>query len=125
MTGVLRDAVAELLACFPVYRSYLPLGVEHLVAAFASARARPARPAAAYSTRWSRSCPTRRSRPRCGSSRPRGMVMAKGVEDCAFYRYSRLTSLNEVGGDPSVFSLTRRRVPRGDGASGSGTGRTR
>ena len=35
-----------------------------------------------------------------------GMVMAKGVEDCAFYRSSRLTSLNEVGGDPSVFSIT-------------------
>ena len=34
-----------------------------------------------------------------------GMVMAKGVEDCAFYRWSRLTSLNEVGGDPSVFSV--------------------
>jgi (1->4)-alpha-D-glucan 1-alpha-D-glucosylmutase len=34
------------------------------------------------------------------------MVMAKGVEDCAFYRYPRLTSLNEVGGDPSVFSVT-------------------
>ena len=33
------------------------------------------------------------------------MVMAKGVEDCAFYRWSRLTSLNEVGGDPSVFTL--------------------
>jgi (1->4)-alpha-D-glucan 1-alpha-D-glucosylmutase len=32
-------------------------------------------------------------------------VMAKGVEDCAFYRYNRLTSLNEVGGDPSHFSL--------------------
>jgi len=32
-------------------------------------------------------------------------VMAKGVEDCAFYRWSRLTSLNEVGGDPSEFSL--------------------
>jgi len=31
--------------------------------------------------------------------------MAKGVEDCAFYRYARLTSLNEVGGDPSVFSI--------------------
>ena len=31
--------------------------------------------------------------------------MAKGVEDCAFYRVSRLTSLNEVGGDPSEFSL--------------------
>jgi (1->4)-alpha-D-glucan 1-alpha-D-glucosylmutase len=34
-----------------------------------------------------------------------GMVMAKGVEDCAFYRYSRLTSLNEVGGDPARFAL--------------------
>jgi (1->4)-alpha-D-glucan 1-alpha-D-glucosylmutase len=30
-------------------------------------------------------------------------VMAKGVEDTAFYRYHRLISLNEVGGDPSVF----------------------
>jgi (1->4)-alpha-D-glucan 1-alpha-D-glucosylmutase len=30
-------------------------------------------------------------------------VMAKGVEDTAFYRYNRLTSLNEVGGDPGVF----------------------
>jgi (1->4)-alpha-D-glucan 1-alpha-D-glucosylmutase len=34
-----------------------------------------------------------------------GMVMAKGVEDCSFYRWSRLTSLNEVGGDPSVFAV--------------------
>ncbi|HEY4616267.1 MAG TPA: malto-oligosyltrehalose synthase, partial [Citricoccus sp.] len=34
-----------------------------------------------------------------------GMVMAKGVEDTAFYRYSRLASLNEVGGDPSSFAL--------------------
>ena len=29
-----------------------------------------------------------------------GPVMAKGIEDTAFYRYSRLTGLNEVGGDP-------------------------
>jgi (1->4)-alpha-D-glucan 1-alpha-D-glucosylmutase len=35
-----------------------------------------------------------------------GAVMAKGVEDCAFYRTSRLTSLTEVGGDPSEFSLS-------------------
>ena len=34
------------------------------------------------------------------------MVMAKGVEDCAFYRWSRLTSLNEVGGDPAEFAVT-------------------
>ena len=30
-------------------------------------------------------------------------VMAKGVEDTAFYRYNRLVSLNEVGGHPAVF----------------------
>ncbi|HEX7188645.1 MAG TPA: malto-oligosyltrehalose synthase, partial [Actinomycetes bacterium] len=30
-----------------------------------------------------------------------GPVMAKGVEDTAFYRWLRLTSLNEVGGDPA------------------------
>jgi (1->4)-alpha-D-glucan 1-alpha-D-glucosylmutase len=34
-----------------------------------------------------------------------GMVMAKGVEDTAFYRYTRLTSLNEVGADPSIPAL--------------------
>jgi (1->4)-alpha-D-glucan 1-alpha-D-glucosylmutase len=31
--------------------------------------------------------------------------MAKGVEDTAFYRYSRLGSLTEVGADPSEFSI--------------------
>jgi (1->4)-alpha-D-glucan 1-alpha-D-glucosylmutase len=34
-----------------------------------------------------------------------GPVMAKGVEDTAFYRYVRLTALNEVGGNPDRFSL--------------------
>ena len=51
------------------------------------------------------------------------MVMAKGVEDCAFYRYSRLTSLNEVGGDPSGLRDRRRRVPRRRWPPGSATGR--
>ncbi len=101
----LVDAVAELLACFPVYRSYLPAGREHLGAALAEARRRrpdlgatldlvapvlgdPERPAARRFQQTS------------------GAVMAKGVEDCAFYRTSRLTSLTEVGGDPSEFSLS-------------------
>jgi (1->4)-alpha-D-glucan 1-alpha-D-glucosylmutase len=35
-----------------------------------------------------------------------GAVMAKGVEDTAFYRWFRLTALNEVGGNPDRFSLT-------------------
>ena len=34
-----------------------------------------------------------------------GAVMAKGVEDTAFYRYSRFVALNEVGGDPARFGL--------------------
>jgi (1->4)-alpha-D-glucan 1-alpha-D-glucosylmutase len=32
-------------------------------------------------------------------------VMAKGVEDTAFYRYGRLLALNDVGGDPARFGL--------------------
>jgi (1->4)-alpha-D-glucan 1-alpha-D-glucosylmutase len=35
-----------------------------------------------------------------------GPVMAKGVEDTAFYRYFRLAALNEVGGSPARFGLT-------------------
>jgi (1->4)-alpha-D-glucan 1-alpha-D-glucosylmutase len=34
-----------------------------------------------------------------------GPVMAKGVEDTAFYRFFRLAALNEVGGDPGRFGL--------------------
>jgi (1->4)-alpha-D-glucan 1-alpha-D-glucosylmutase len=33
-------------------------------------------------------------------------VMAKGVEDTAFYRYARLLALNDVGGEPGRFSLS-------------------
>ncbi len=35
-----------------------------------------------------------------------GAVMAKGVEDTAFYRYHRLVALNEVGGDPDRFGTS-------------------
>lgn len=35
-----------------------------------------------------------------------GPAMAKGVEDTAFYRFNRLISLNEVGGDPSKFGIS-------------------
>jgi len=35
-----------------------------------------------------------------------GPVMAKGCEDTAFYRYVRLLALNEVGGDPRRFGLS-------------------
>jgi (1->4)-alpha-D-glucan 1-alpha-D-glucosylmutase len=35
-----------------------------------------------------------------------GPVMAKGVEDTAFYRYFRLSALNEVGGSPERFGIS-------------------
>jgi (1->4)-alpha-D-glucan 1-alpha-D-glucosylmutase len=40
--------------------------------------------------------------------------MAKGIEDTAFYRYLRLTALNEVGGDPGRFSLPVSELHRGN-----------
>ena len=97
--------MAELLACFPVYRSYLPEGREHLDEAFALARQH--RPDLADTLDLLLpvlSDPD--ADPAKRFQQTSGMVMAKGVEDCAFYRYSRLTSLNEVGGDPSVFAIT-------------------
>jgi (1->4)-alpha-D-glucan 1-alpha-D-glucosylmutase len=104
-TTEVADAVAELLACFPVYRSYLPGGREHLDEAFALARKH--RPDLAGTLdvlvpvlEDPDTAPAQRFQ------QTSGMVMAKGVEDCAFYRWSRLTSLNEVGGDPSVFATT-------------------
>ncbi|HKA31489.1 MAG TPA: malto-oligosyltrehalose synthase, partial [Candidatus Binatia bacterium] len=35
-----------------------------------------------------------------------GPIMAKAMEDTAFYRYPRLLSLNEVGGDPRQFGVS-------------------
>ncbi len=34
-----------------------------------------------------------------------GPIMAKGLEDTAFYIYNRLAALNEVGGEPQRFGL--------------------
>ena len=41
-------------------------------------------------------------------------IMAKGVEDTAFYRYGRLLALNDVGGDPSRFGITVERFHEGN-----------
>ncbi|WP_426243101.1 malto-oligosyltrehalose synthase [Nocardioides sp. LHG3406-4] len=99
-----EDAVAELIACFPVYRSYLPGGRDHLDEAFALARKhRPDLGPTLDVLLPVLSDPSQP--PALRFQQTSGMVMAKGVEDCSFYRWSRLTSLNEVGGDPSVFSV--------------------
>lgn len=98
------DAIAELLAAFPVYRSYLPFGVEHLEHAARSAQAlRPELTAVIDALLPVLADPGHPAAVRFQQTS--GMVMAKGVEDTAFYRYSRLTSLNEVGADPGEFSI--------------------
>ncbi|HYP72802.1 MAG TPA: malto-oligosyltrehalose synthase, partial [Microbacterium sp.] len=98
-----HDALVELLGAFDVYRAYLPAGAEHLSAAAAAASAR--RPdlegAIGRLAELVRDADSELSRRFMQTTGP---VMAKGVEDRAFYRYSRLTSLNEVGGDPSRFA---------------------
>jgi (1->4)-alpha-D-glucan 1-alpha-D-glucosylmutase len=111
-----REALVELLGAFEVYRAYVPAEgpaeatarthVEHAVARATASLPRRARELALlgrlalaelgspeFVTRFQQTC---------------GPVMAKGVEDTAFYRYLRLTALCEVGGDPGVFGVSSR-----------------
>ncbi|MDQ0633080.1 (1-_4)-alpha-D-glucan 1-alpha-D-glucosylmutase [Arthrobacter pascens] len=98
------DALAQIIAAFPVYRTYLPTGEDVLrEACAAAAESRPdlsdavdtllpvlLKPETELGRRFQQTS---------------GMVMAKGVEDTAFYRYTRLGTLTEVGADPTEFSV--------------------
>jgi (1->4)-alpha-D-glucan 1-alpha-D-glucosylmutase len=98
------EALAELLAGFPVYRSYLPDGGEHLDAAVAAVRERRPDLVAAVDALH----PVLASAGAEAATRfeqTSGPVMAKGVEDSAYYRWARFAMLNEVGGDPARFGL--------------------
>ena len=98
------DALAELAASFPVYRTYLPHGIAHLEQAEAAVRDRRPDLAGVLDELM----PLLRDPEHPAAQRMQqttGMIMAKGVEDTAFYRYSRLASLTEVGGDPSEFAI--------------------
>ncbi|MCG2621685.1 malto-oligosyltrehalose synthase [Arthrobacter sp. I2-34] len=101
------DALAELLACFPVYRSYLPDdGAGYLAEAAVAARIHRPDLAPALAALLPLLDPgATLTELAVRFQQTSGMVMAKGVEDTAFYRYTRLTSLNEVGADPSVDAL--------------------
>jgi (1->4)-alpha-D-glucan 1-alpha-D-glucosylmutase len=96
------EALAELLACFAVYRSYLPDGREHLDAAVTAVRERRPDLQAAVDAlhpvlaQAGTEAATR-------FEQTSGPVMAKGVEDSAYYRWARFVALNEVGGDPAQF----------------------
>ena len=99
-----RSGLAELAACFPVYRSYLPFGSRHLAKARSEAgRRRPALiPALDHLTGRLRN-PSDELAVRF--EQYTGAVMAKGVEDTAFYRWTRFTARNEVGNDPAKFGV--------------------
>ncbi|MDQ3613381.1 MAG: malto-oligosyltrehalose synthase [Chloroflexota bacterium] len=122
----LRDALREIMASFPVYRTYTTCegeGVEdrdrqYIEGAVAQARRRNpgidpslfafienvlllhVSDAPGASARFDRRCYLAMKLQQLS-----GPVMAKGLEDTAFYRYNRLVSLNEVGGDPSKFGI--------------------
>jgi (1->4)-alpha-D-glucan 1-alpha-D-glucosylmutase len=100
------EALAEIAAAFPVYRSYLPdAGGEYLAEALAAARTR--RPDLAGEVdRLGPPLAAGASELAVRFQQFTGAVMAKGVEDTAFYRWTRFVALNEVGGDPSRFGLT-------------------
>jgi (1->4)-alpha-D-glucan 1-alpha-D-glucosylmutase len=120
----LRDALTEVVASFPVYRTYVsPAGVSeedarYIRLAIASAKWRsPAadtsifdfisgvlltRIAEGQSTAYKDAVVKFAMRFQQFTS----PVMAKGLEDTAFYRYNRLVSLNDVGGDLQRFGIT-------------------
>lgn len=124
--GSLTDALREVIACFPVYRTYITGSDErvseqdriHIEAAVARARRRnPATDPSVFD--FVRD--TLLLVPFAGDTEEdrqarrdfvlkfqqyTGPVMAKGVEDTAFYRYNRLVSLNEVGGEPEQFGVS-------------------
>jgi (1->4)-alpha-D-glucan 1-alpha-D-glucosylmutase len=122
----LRDALREVLAVFPVYRTYVRSGQtevdsqdrRQVTSAIREAKRR--NPAISESVfdfiqsvllleRTSGVDDTQQAERQMFVMRFQQLsspVMAKGVEDTAFYRYYPLASLNEVGGDPARFGVS-------------------
>lgn len=120
----LTNAIREIIACFPVYRTYVTDGPEPLLdrdrayIRLAVARAKRKNPALSglvfdfvrslLLKEWDeRTQPDRRDQLRfvMKFQQMTSPVTAKGIEDTAFYMYNRLASLNEVGGDPRQFGV--------------------
>ncbi|MGE5199105.1 MAG: malto-oligosyltrehalose synthase, partial [Rhodospirillaceae bacterium] len=113
----LRAALREVVACFPVYRTFVSrdgwtaLDRHSVETAVSEALARnPAMEPSIFEFIRSVLLPT--AEPGGADYEHRvlfamkfqqytGPVQAKGVEDTAFYRYAPLASLNEVGGTPA------------------------
>ena len=120
----LRDALREVIACFPVYRTYVSCDdpavaardrrvVEAAVAA--AKRRSPATDRSVFDfvrdvlLLQTGDADEAQRAEQCRFAMKfqqlSGPVMAKGLEDTAFYRYNRLAALNEVGGDPTQFGV--------------------
>lgn len=115
-------AIREVIACFPVYRTYISPETQKVserdekyihIAVEKAKRKTLALPHALYDflrdillLRLSQRTPEDERLYRHFILRFQqltGPIMAKGLEDTAFYAYNRLISLNEVGGDPTHF----------------------
>ncbi len=123
--NVIRRALMQVIACFPVYRTYVdgsaPTEADRRDIDWAIAQARRRDTALDPSVfdflHDLLTCDLVKE-PRSGFSRVAvvrvamrvqqysGPVMAKGLEDTAFYRYNRMLALNEVGGHPEQFRVT-------------------
>jgi len=123
--NTLRQALAEVAACMPVYRTYIGRRVSAQDRNFidwAVRRGRRRSSAADASifdfVRASLLGQAATGAPAELLAQVRRFAMkfqqftapvtAKGVEDTAFYLYHRLVSLNEVGADPGTFGITPR-----------------
>jgi len=118
----LRAALAEFAVGMPVYRSYLDGGPVHPVDRahldWAAATARRLGVAEATTIDYLHATmigisgeadPARRVATLAFVRRFQQFtapVMAKAMEDTAFYRYHRLVALNDVGGDPRTFGTS-------------------
>jgi (1->4)-alpha-D-glucan 1-alpha-D-glucosylmutase len=123
--SLLRTALREVIAAFPVYRSYITAGQvsaeDRQLVGRAVGRARRRNPLVGstvfdFLTRVLLDRPDRIV-PEPVDELPQAdfagkfqqvtaPVTAKGIEDTAFYVYNRLVSLNEVGGEPDHFGAS-------------------
>jgi (1->4)-alpha-D-glucan 1-alpha-D-glucosylmutase len=127
----LRHALREVIASFPVYRSYVNGGVRDTDRIYIQRAVRKARARNPLLGRrvfdFIRDTLLLRDPPsgpatdeyRAAQQRFAGKfqqvtspVMAKGLEDTTFYVYNRLVSLNEVGGEPGHFGMQPTAVHR-------------
>jgi len=121
----LARAVRETIACFPVYRTYLapaqPVSEEDrqvIERAIASAKRRnPATEESIFNflrdillfrfpENLDAQARDEHMRFVLKFQQFTGPIMAKGLEDTAFYIYNRLAALNEVGGEPQQFGIS-------------------